>query len=122
MDKAQAIHAFWSGFGLPAYDQNTVPDTAEMPYITYSVATGALDDIIAINGSLWYHSLSWAEISRKADEISRAVSNNGLCIIPVDDGYVWIKRGSPFAQRMEDVDGTIRRIYINLGVEFLTAC
>ena len=37
MDKAQALHSFWSGFGLTAYDENTVPDGAQLPYITYEV-------------------------------------------------------------------------------------
>ena len=37
MNKEQAIHFFWSQFGLPAYDENSVPDDAQMPYITYNV-------------------------------------------------------------------------------------
>ena len=58
MDKAQAIHDFWSRFSLPVYDENTVDDDAVMPYITYSVATGSLEDIVLLNASLWYRSTS----------------------------------------------------------------
>ena len=36
MDKQQAIHGFWSSFGITAYDENSVPDDAELPYITYN--------------------------------------------------------------------------------------
>lgn len=119
MDKEQAIHAFWSGFGLDAYDQNTVPDNAQMPYITYSVATGMMDDVVSLSGSLWYKSYSWKEIAGKALEISRYLGWGGK-IIKLDKGYMWIYKGSPFSQRMQDEDDSIRRIYINLGVEFLT--
>lgn len=121
MNKAQAIHKFWSGFGLPAYDENSVPDNAVMPYITYGVSTGALDDTIMLTGSLWYRSASWQGVSLKADEIARAVGKNGYKISVLDNGYLWITQGSPFAQRMSDQsDNMIRRIYLVLNAEFLT--
>lgn len=120
MDKAQAIHSFWSGFGLIAYDENTVPDDAVAPYITYSVSTDSLDGPVSLYGSLWYKSMSWAEISRKAEEISEAITR--MLPIKIDNGYVWIMKGTPFAQRMNDPSSDlIRRIYININAEFLTA-
>ena len=42
MDKYQAINEFWNRFGVMAYDENTVPDDAELPYITYGVNIAAL--------------------------------------------------------------------------------
>ena len=122
MNKAQAIHAFWSGFGLPAYDQYTVPQDAQMPYITYSVMTGALNDMMVMNASLWYRSSSWEAITIKADQIAQAIGNTGYAIRAVDGGYLWLTQGSPFAQRMsDDADRDIRRIYLNVNAEFLTA-
>ena len=120
MDKAQAIQKFWSSFGLEAYDENSVPQTAQLPYITYRVSTGSFGQVLNLTGSIWYRSLSWAEISRKADEIARRIGI-GYSIDKVDGGYVWITQGTPFAQRMSDEDASIRRIYINLNAEFLTA-
>lgn len=121
MDKAQAIHQFWSSFGLTAYDENTVPENAEMPYITYSVSTGAIDDILMLTGSLWYRSPSWRDASIKADEIAQAVGTNGYRIAKVDNGYLWINQGSPFSQRMADPsDDMVRRIYLIFSAEFLT--
>ena len=122
MDKSQAIHNFWSGFGLTAYDQFAVPEDAKMPYITYSVSTGAIDNILSVTGSLWYRSTSWREISQKADEIAAEVGGwSERRIYKIDNGYMFINQGSPFAQRMSDpADDMIRRIYINLSVEFLT--
>ena len=120
MDKSQAIHQFWSGFDLTAYDENTVPDDVQIPYITYSVRTDSLGNVLMLSGSLWYRSPSWAEISQKAEQISKYVAN--MAPIKIDGGYLWIMKGTPFAQRMSDPgDDMVRRIYINIIAEFLTA-
>lgn len=120
MDKAQAIHSFWSSFGLPAYDENAVPDNAVMPYITYSVVTDSLDYIVLLTGSVWYRSTSWESISIKAMEISMALKDGK--VMPLDErGYVYLYRGTPFAQRMGDEsDDMIKRIYFNVNAEYLT--
>lgn len=121
-NKDQAIHDFWSSFGIPAYDENSVPDEATMPYITYSSRTGALGDILTLSGSVWYKSFSWKDISLKKEEIAEKVGKSGYCIKSIEGGYLWITRGMPFAQRMSDPGSDlIRRIYINLNAEFLTA-
>lgn len=121
MDKAQALYSFWSGFDIPAYDVSSVPSDATMPYITYETGTDNLDNILILSASLWYDSMSWKDISQKADEIARRVEI--MQPIPVSQGgYLWITRGSPFMQRMSDPDNSrVRRIYINVQVEFLTA-
>lgn len=121
MDKAQAIHNFWSGFGLPAYDENTVPDNAQTPYITYGTATDSIDRAITLSASLWYRSSSWADIQKKADEIDKFIVSMRPPTIELNDGRLYVTKGTPFAQRMGDPDDTtIKRIYINLMVEFLT--
>lgn len=121
MDKAQAIHEFWSSFELPAYDESSVPDNATMPYITYNVATDGLDSVLPLHGSLWYRTTSWESISKKAEDIAQALGENGYLIKKIDDGYVWMQKGRPFAQRMTDEDEQVRRIYVNITAEFLTA-
>jgi hypothetical protein len=122
MDKAQALHKFWSSFGLPAYDQLTVPDGAQMPYITYVGVTDKIGTPVALTGSLWYRSTGWADITQKADEISEYVNKYGHATEKFDNGYIYITGGVPFAQRMsDDTDDMIRRIYINIMAEYLTA-
>lgn len=122
MNKEQAIQNFWASFGIPAYDESTVPTDAKMPYITYNVATDSLDNVVNLYASLWYRSSSWAEISNKKDEIEKALGKNGYRIKQLDEGYVWMTKGTPFAQRMGDPeDDMIRRIYMNVQAEFLTA-
>ena len=124
MDKEQALHKFWSGFGLTAYDENTVPDDAlatnKGKYLTYNVATASLDEPTPLYANLWYKSSSWAEITVKANQMAEAIGRGGA-IVPFDGGYIWICRGAPFSQRMPDEDDTIRRIYINVMAEYLSA-
>lgn len=119
MNKEQAIHNFWSSFGLTAYDETDVPTGATLPYITYSVATSSLGNVVSMSASIWYRSNSWKDITLKKDEISEAIGIGGK-VIELDNGYVWIQRGSAFAQRVSDANKDIRRIYLQTQVEFLT--
>ena len=49
MTKAAAIYQFWNSFGLAAYEENSVPDDATFPYITYQLVTDSFDREITIN-------------------------------------------------------------------------
>ena len=124
MDKEQALHEFWSSFGLTAYDENTVPDNALTTnggkYLTYNVATASLDEPVPLSANLFYRDTSWASVAQKAIEISEAIGRVGK-FIDFDGGSLWVVRGTPFAQRMSDDNDQIRRIYINVTAEFLSA-
>lgn len=123
MDKAQAIQSFWSSFGLFAIDEYSAYDESmnlSGNYITYELQTANIGDSVALTASLWYRSPSWEEITQKADEIAHYIGYGGR-VVPIEDGYLWIKLGSPFAQRMQVEDNDIRRIVLNISVDFLTA-
>ena len=121
MTKAAAIYQFWNIFGLTAYEENTVPDDARFPYITYQLVTDSFDREVPVTASLWYRSESWTAINAKAEEISQKISRGGK-IIPCDGGAIWLKRGQPFAQSMVDKsDDLIKRKYLNITAEFMTA-
>ena len=121
MTKGQAIQNFWESFGLVAYDETSVPDDAPFPYITYSVKTDSLDNLVMVNVSLWYRSYSWKEISEKTEEIARAIVKMNPPSVKIDGGRLYITKGVPFAQRMrEESDDTIRRMLLNVNYEFLT--
>lgn len=121
MDKSQAIQNLWSNFDLPVYDENSVPKDAVLPYITYSVSTDSLDKPVVLQANLWYHSTRWDLISKKAEEISKFIGERGYCKVKLDDGYMWVTKGTPFAQRMDSGSDTIKRMYINVIAEFLTS-
>ena len=121
MTKAAAIYQFWSGFGLTAYEENTVPEDAVFPYVTYQLVTYSFDREVASTASLWYRGESWTAINAKTEEIARFIGGGG-CLIDCDGGFIWLKRGSPFAQNMGDEnDDLIKRKYINVTVEYMTA-
>ena len=123
MDKAKALHNFWSSFQLTAIDEQSAYDTTiELPdnYITYEVQTANFGDPVALTASLWYKSTSWAEITQKADEIAEFIGWGGR-VYPIDYGYIWIKLGTPFAQRMAVEQDSILRVVLNISVDFLSA-
>ena len=121
MDKAQALHAFWSGFGLTAYDELTVPDDAVLPYITYEVQTDSFENRLNLSASIWYRGTSWAMVEQKAAEIAAFIQKQNPCTIAIDGGRIYIIKGTPFAQRMLDPsDDSVRRIVLSIDIEFLT--
>lgn len=122
MDKAQALNKFWSSFDIPAYDENTVPDDAQMPYITYQTLTDSIGSVLPMSATLWYgNTYVWDAIQQKAEEIAQRIGQNGYYLEKIDGGYVWLTKGTPFAQRMQSEQDNVRQIYINVTVEFLTA-
>ena len=121
MTKAAAIYQFWNSFGMTAYEENSVPVEAAFPYITYQLVTDSFAREIPLTASIWYRSESWTGINSKTEEISQTVSRGGQ-IISCDGGAVWLKRGQPFAQSMGDEsDDLIKRKFLNITAEFMTA-
>ena len=119
MDKGQALYNFWSSFELTAYDEQTVPDNAVPPYITYETITDSLGNRLPLTGSIWDRSSSWEYVTKKAQAIANHIGEGGV-LYGYDDGALWITRGSSFAQRIADPnDDGIRRMHININAEFL---
>ena len=119
MDKMQALQAFWKQFGWSAYDETSVPDTAQLPYITYEASTDNFGNTIAQTASIWSRSTSWAEAVGMQKDIEAIIGRGGT-FQPFDGGAIWIKRGTPFAQRMaDDSSDTIRRVVLNIEAEFI---
>ena len=121
MTKAAALHSFFGGFGLTAYEENSVPDDAVFPYLTYSLTTDSFSDYPStITISLWYRSTSWIAANAKCEEISAAIGLGGQ-LVECDGGKIWIKRGQPFANSMGDAnDELIKRKIINVSADYLT--
>lgn len=123
MTKQEALHSFWSGFGLEVYEETTVPTgekAPDFPYITYSVSTDSIGNDVGLSASLWYYSKFWGAPADKADEIAAAIGRNGKSI-RFDGGTLWIRRGSPFSQNMsDDSSDRVRRVYLNVIAEFIS--
>lgn len=122
MTKEAALYVFFSGFGIPAYKETDVPADARRPYLTYPETTGAFGDPpVSIAANLYYDDGTGSLPNAKVREISQYLGLT-VKILPCDEGYIWIRRGSPWCQNLtEQGDITIQRRYLNFEVEYTTA-
>lgn len=120
MNKEQALHQFWSSFGVPAYSVETVPDGAVMPYITYEVATDSIGNTVPMLASIWSRSYSWEEVTALANDVAAHIVYMTPPTIELNEGRLYITKGSPFAQRVADDDDAIRRIVLSIDAEYMT--
>lgn len=132
MNKQQAYNAFWNGFGVLAFEENSVPSdevfnalieagkaSSKFPYITYQVITDDISGAVFPTASIWDKSNSWERSDLLSNTIAESIQR--MNTIRLDDGRMFITKGSPFAQHMaEEGDPSIRRIILNLGVQFFT--
>ena len=110
---AAALKTFFSGFGLPAYAADSVPENVELPYITYSMSVPEWNTKASAYAQVWDRTKSNTGIIRTADQITAAIGDAGKRI-PFDGGYLVIWLETPLTQIM--VDGDYRSAYINLSI------
>lgn len=124
MTKLQTLHSFFSSFGLPAYEENSIfaPDVVPtMPYITYGITLSSFDNgDVTLPCSVWYRDYDWKKPEEKANEISKAIGYGGK-LIKVDEGYVWFKQPVTVQPMGDPSDDLVKRMYINITAEYLTA-
>ena len=120
MTKGAALQAFFSQF-MDAYAASAVPDNAALPYLTYELITSAWNGgEVGLTVNMWFRTTSEKEPNAAVDKLSKAIGLGGV-FLHCDDGVIWIKRGSPWAQSLTDAtDKTIKRRYINVTAEYLT--
>lgn len=119
MTKEGAIHQFWSGFGVAAYDENTVPDDAALPYITYEVVTSDFDHEVISSVDIWGRGRSWTEVTNLKDAIADYIGLGGATA-KYDGGMLWIKKDNTFARRTPDDNPDIRHITLNIITEYIS--
>ena len=120
MTAEAAIHQFFNSCGIAAYPDLDVPRDAALPYITYEQKTGCKGESAGLTVNVYYRDSSNTVINAKARELKAAILNGGM--LECDDSGVWLKPGSPWCQAVKDEsDPDIKRRYINVTAEFLTA-
>jgi len=125
MNKYEALQNFWSSFGWAAYNELTVPDNAMAEnnnrYITYEAFSDSFGNVNVSGASLFHRSTSWVTVHAKAQEIAERIKKMYPPSIKIDGGRLKIRTGQPFATDMADEDDTIRRVRLNVTIEFMTA-
>lgn len=115
-----AIQAYFSGFGLTAYPETSVPDDITFPYLTYNFPLSSWDDgKVSGTVNLYYYSTKNTEINAKTRELYEKLGSGGE-IVNCDNGCIWFTRGTPFSQQLRDeVSPDIKRRYILIDAEYL---
>lgn len=121
MTKGQALFEFFFSFGMPAYESSSVPEDIIFPYITYDNVIDAWGGgEVSITANLWFYTEREDIPNAKAQEISERIGYGGV-LLPCDGGYIWLKRGSPWCQNLDDdTNKNIKRRYLNITAEYLT--
>lgn len=118
-ETAQALYQFFSSFDIPAYEENSVPDDAQLPYITYTLTDPEWTDVASVNASVWYKGTSLAELSEKVDQIKKKVT--GGYRIPTSSGCVFLYMDTPFAQiQNADEENNEKMAYLLFVMHALT--
>lgn len=120
MTKNKALFAWFNEF-MPFYRASSVPDDVIMPYGTYEYIESAFDaGEVGLTVNLFFRTESEAVPDEAAQELSKRIGYSGV-LIPCEEGYIWLKRGSPFCQSLTyENDPAIKRRYINITAEYLT--
>lgn len=115
----KALYNFFSSFGIPAYEVNSVkdngqddsyPSNIDLPYITFDQADSDWREPISVSATVWYKSTAFDELFSKVDEIKKKVGEGYS--IPVDGGVVYICKDNPFAQVQDTGDVTVKAEYL----------
>ena len=115
-DIAKAFYDFWSSFGIPAYVEGYIPENAELPYLTYSLADTDWRFQTATYAQLWYRDTSLQSITAKAQEIREAIGEG--IMLDCANGFICIYKQATFVQMFSDEeDEQIKRAYISITVD-----
>lgn len=107
---AETLKAFFGGFGIPAYKENSVPDDIKLPYITFPLIEPEWDESASYYCQVWYKRKQVEALLMKADEIVGAIGEG--IVFDQDGGYVALYPSSPLIQTLTDEDTD--RAYLNL--------
>lgn len=114
--KAAAFNKWASSFGMPAYSSSSVPEGAELPYVTYDFGVAAYGQpAFSCAVSLWTGG-SDADANARASEICGSLP----CFAECDGGALLLTAGSPAWQSVAEEEPGVKRRYINVDIDNLT--
>lgn len=107
---AKTLKTFFSGFQIPAYTLQSVPDDVKLPYITYPLTEPEWNEQASFYCQVWYPKKKLEQLLAKADEIVSAIGT--MKQFEQEGGYVVLYPSTPLVQILND-DYT-QSAYINL--------
>ena len=111
---AQALNSFFSGFGIPAYTENNIPNNAKPPYLTYPLKEPAWNRQETFYVNVYYRAdKSEMDALIKADEIMGAIGEGIRLYFPGGEVVLW--PGNSLIQTRPPENG-VRRAYIDLMI------
>lgn len=109
---SKALYQFFSGFGIPAYGNDDVPDDAELPYLTVYFSEPEWNTKASGYCQVWYRTNQRAKVNAKADAIAGAIAAKPR--LECDGGYIVLWPENPLVQPIND--GEARGAYINFSI------
>ena len=115
----QAYYDFWSSVipGVPAFVEQTVPESQAMPYITYTLQQGSFTDSIIHQARVWTKSTDYEQMANYLQAIADKIPDEGVNL-KVPGGVIIFYRGQPFIQKMPTEDPLLQVGYINIEAQF----
>ena len=100
LNTAAKLKMFFSGFGIPAYTLESVPQNVELPYITYPLIEPEWNEQASFYCQVWYPRNKLEALLTKADQIVAAIGEGKKIDMP--GGYLVIYPSTPLLQTMTD--------------------
>lgn len=110
LNTAAKLKTFFSGFGIPAYTTDSVPETVELPYITYQLVEPEWNAQASLFCQVWYPKKQLEALLTKADAVAAAIGTCWKTDMP--GGYLVLYPSSPLIQILSD--DYSQRAYISL--------
>ena len=112
LNTAKTLKTFFSGFDIPAYTLESVPEEVEFPYIIYPLVEPEWGEQANFYCQVWYRKNNLGALLAKADQVLAAIGTG--IVIPMTGGYLAIYPSTPQMQTM--TDDVAQSVYINLAI------
>lgn len=97
---AQTLKTFFSGFDIPAYTLQSVPDEVKLPYLTYQLIEPEWNEQASMYCRVWYPKKRLPDLLAKADQIVAAIGTGKE--FAQTGGYIVLYPSTPLIQIMSD--------------------
>lgn len=97
---AATLKQFFSGFGLPAYARQSIPDEVNLPYIAYDLTEPRWNEQGNLSCQVYYPKNQLADLLTKADAIMAEIGEG--IRLEMTGGYLVLYLASQQAQTISD--------------------